>query len=81
MQIETIRQRLRALGAKPLHEQRVLRDWIQAQPHDQGRRRAEDFLPLPGRWHEGVKKPADGGRSNYNVGFYGQAPFTTQRNG
>ena len=49
MQIDTIRQRLRALGAKPLHEQRVLRDWIQAQPHDQGRRRAEDFLPLPVR--------------------------------
>ncbi|MDC8756416.1 RNA methyltransferase [Janthinobacterium fluminis] len=45
MQIETIRQRLRALGAKPLHEQRVLRDWVQAQPHDQGRRRAQDFLP------------------------------------
>ena len=49
MQIDTIRQRLRALGAKPLHEQRVLRDWIQAQPHDQGRRRAGDFLPLPVR--------------------------------
>ena len=49
MQIDTIRQRLRALGAKPLHEQRVLRDWIQAQPHDHGRRRAEDFLPLPVR--------------------------------
>jgi 23S rRNA (adenine2503-C2)-methyltransferase len=45
MQIESIRQRLRALGAKPLHEQRVLRDWVQAQPHDQGRRRPNDFLP------------------------------------
>jgi len=45
MQIDTIRQRLRALGAKPLHEQRVLRDWVQAQPHDQGRRRPNDFLP------------------------------------
>ena len=49
MQIDHLRQRLRALGAKPLHEQRVLRDWIQGQPHDQGRRRAEDFLPLPVR--------------------------------
>src|SRR5450830_1076137 len=49
MQIDHLRQRLRALGAKPLHEQRVLRDWIQAQSHDQGRRRAEDFLPLPVR--------------------------------
>jgi 23S rRNA (adenine2503-C2)-methyltransferase len=45
MQIETIRQRLLALGAKPLHAQRVLRDWVQAQPHDQGRRAAADFLP------------------------------------
>ncbi|MES2319608.1 MAG: RNA methyltransferase [Pseudomonadota bacterium] len=45
MQIDTIRQRLRALGALPLHEQRVLRDWIQGQAHDQGRRRPQDFLP------------------------------------
>ena len=45
MQIDTIRQRLRALGALPLHEQRVLRDWVQGQPHDQGRRRPQDFLP------------------------------------
>ena len=45
MQIDTIRQRLRALGALPLHEQRVLRDWIQGQAHDQGRRRPRDFLP------------------------------------
>ncbi|WP_334188247.1 RNA methyltransferase [Noviherbaspirillum sp.] len=47
MQIESIRQRLRALGAMPLHEQRVLRDWLQARPHDQGRRRPNDFLPKP----------------------------------
>ena len=45
MKIDTIRQRLRALGAQPLHEQRVLRDWVRLQPHDQGRRRAVDFLP------------------------------------
>ena len=45
MQIDLIRQRLRALGAKPLHEQRVLRDWVRAQPHEQGRRRPNDFLP------------------------------------
>jgi 23S rRNA (adenine2503-C2)-methyltransferase len=45
MQIEAIRQRLRALGAKPLHEQRVLRDWVRGEPHDQGRRRPNDFLP------------------------------------
>ena len=45
MQIESIRQRLRSLGALPVHEQRVLRDWLQARPHDQGRRRPDDFLP------------------------------------
>ncbi len=45
MHIATIRQRLRAQGALPLHEQRVLRDWIQGAAHDQGRRRAQDFLP------------------------------------
>lgn len=45
MHIATIRQRLRALGALPLHEQRVLRDWIQGAAHDVGRRRAQDFLP------------------------------------
>ncbi|MEO7497441.1 MAG: RNA methyltransferase [Massilia sp.] len=45
MRIADLRQRLRALGAMPLHEQRVLRDWVQAQPHDQGRRRPNDFLP------------------------------------
>jgi 23S rRNA (adenine2503-C2)-methyltransferase len=49
MQIDTIRQRLRALGALPLHEQRVLRDWIRGQGHDHGRRRAQDFLPRPVR--------------------------------
>ncbi|RZI44139.1 RNA methyltransferase [Herbaspirillum sp. HC18] len=45
MQIDAIRQRLRALGAMPLHEQRVLRDWVQVRPHDRGRRRPQDFLP------------------------------------
>jgi 23S rRNA (adenine2503-C2)-methyltransferase len=46
MRIEQIRQRLRAHGAKPGHEQRVLRLWSQALPQDSGRRRPEDFLPL-----------------------------------
>lgn len=45
MQIELIRQRLRVLGAKPEHEQRVLRDWVQARSHEQGRRRPDDYLP------------------------------------
>lgn len=45
MRIEDIRQRLRALGAKPIHEQRVLRLWAQALPQESGKRRPEDFLP------------------------------------
>ncbi len=49
MQIQHIRERLRALGAKPTHEQRVLRDWLQARPYDHGRRRPKDFLPQPVR--------------------------------
>ena len=37
---------MRAAGAKPVHEQRVLRHWAQALPQDAGKRRIEDFLPL-----------------------------------
>ncbi len=47
MRIEDIRQRLRALGAKPRHEQRVLRLWSQALPQDAGRREIAHFLPAP----------------------------------
>ena len=48
MRIDQLRQRLRELGAKPCHEQRVLRAWLQAQPLDSGARRQQsaDFLPL-----------------------------------
>jgi 23S rRNA (adenine2503-C2)-methyltransferase len=49
VRIEAIRERLRALGALPLHEQRVLRDWVQGAPHERGRRRPADFLPKPVR--------------------------------
>ena len=45
MRIESIRQQLRAHGAGPAHEQRVLRLWAQAKPQDSGRRRLEDFMP------------------------------------
>ncbi|MEY4710601.1 MAG: hypothetical protein RIS88_51 [Pseudomonadota bacterium] len=45
MRIETLRQRLRALGARPVHEARVLRLWTQARAQDSGRRRVEDFMP------------------------------------
>ncbi len=46
MQISTLRQRLRALGALPLHEDRVLRRWAMAQPQEGGRKQLEHFLPL-----------------------------------
>jgi 23S rRNA (adenine2503-C2)-methyltransferase len=45
MRIETLRQRLRALGANPDHERRVLRLWSLAMPQASGKRRIEDFLP------------------------------------
>ena len=43
--IESLRERLRALGARPLHEERVLRQWARAEPQAAGRRRPEHFLP------------------------------------
>jgi 23S rRNA (adenine2503-C2)-methyltransferase len=46
MQIAALRQRLRALGANPAHEQHVLRRWVQARPQDSGRRKLEYYLPL-----------------------------------
>jgi 23S rRNA (adenine2503-C2)-methyltransferase len=46
LRIDDIRQRLRALGAGPAHEARVLRLWAQALPQGSGRRKPEDFLPL-----------------------------------
>jgi len=47
MRIGQIRQRLRAHGARPCHEQRLLRAWAQALPLDSGKQRPEHFLPLP----------------------------------
>lgn len=44
MQIDTLRQRLRALGAKPRHEASVLRHWAWALPQQQ-RGAREDVLP------------------------------------
>ena len=46
MHIETIRDRLRRRGARPAHEQRVLRQWLQARPLHAGRPAAESCLPL-----------------------------------
>jgi 23S rRNA (adenine2503-C2)-methyltransferase len=49
MRLDTLRARLRALGALPLHEDRILRDWVRNAGHDHGRRRPMDFLPKPVR--------------------------------
>lgn len=46
MRIEHLRHRLRQLGAKPAHELRVLRAWIQVRSLDNRHSRAADFLPL-----------------------------------
>lgn len=44
-QLSDVRDRLRALGAGPSHERRVLRLWSNALPQDSGPRAIEDFLP------------------------------------
>ena len=46
MHIDALRHRLRALGARPVHEERVLRQWARAESQASGPRRPEDFLPL-----------------------------------
>jgi len=43
--ISDIRVHLRALGANPKHEHRVLRLWSQALPQTQGRRPLDSFMP------------------------------------
>ena len=45
MRLPELRERLRALGALPLHEHRVMRLWSNALPLTSGKRRPEDFLP------------------------------------
>jgi 23S rRNA (adenine2503-C2)-methyltransferase len=44
--IAELRAQLRSAGALPVHEERLLRVWAQALPHDSGRCKPEDFLPL-----------------------------------
>ena len=46
MHVLDLRARLRALGARPVHEERILRQWALDEPQSHGRRRPEDFLPL-----------------------------------
>jgi 23S rRNA (adenine2503-C2)-methyltransferase len=43
--VHEIRDRLRRLGARPAHEQRILRLWSQAKPQDSGSRPLESFMP------------------------------------
>ena len=45
-QISQIRNQLRCLGARPAHEQRILRLWSQAKPQNSGSRPLESFMPL-----------------------------------
>ena len=45
MRIHELKQRLRAAGAGPSHEQRILRLWSHAQPRDSGRRLPGTFFP------------------------------------
>jgi len=45
MRLLDLRERLRAVGALPLHEHRVLRLWANALPQASGKRKPQDFLP------------------------------------
>jgi 23S rRNA (adenine2503-C2)-methyltransferase len=47
MQISALRERLRSLGAGPVHEKRLLRQWAMALPLEAGKRQPEHFLPKP----------------------------------
>ena len=47
MRLEALRLRLHALGAKPEHAQRLLRDWVNALPPDAGKPRLDGWLPKP----------------------------------
>ena len=46
MRIAHLRQRLRDLGAKPCHEDRLLRGWSQVGSYDRAHSAAEGFFPL-----------------------------------
>ena len=45
MHLQDLRDRLRAHGAKPCHEEHMLRAWTHARPLDSGPRVATDYLP------------------------------------
>ncbi len=58
MRLDQLHDQLRALGAAPVHRERVIRQWVQARPLDGGRSRAEHFLPL--RLRDALPSIADG---------------------
>ncbi len=45
MRLDTLREKLLTLGARPKHTARVLRLWSQSLPQDSGRRKLESFMP------------------------------------
>jgi 23S rRNA (adenine2503-C2)-methyltransferase len=45
MRTDDLRELLRRHGARPAHEQAMLRAWLQGQPLDAGKRQPETFLP------------------------------------
>ena len=47
LRLDALRERLRALGARPVHEDHLLRRWLAAKPLEGGRHDAADFLPRP----------------------------------
>ncbi len=47
MRLDDLLLRWRALGAGPLHERRLLRQWTHALPPGAGRRKPQDWLPRP----------------------------------
>jgi 23S rRNA (adenine2503-C2)-methyltransferase len=82
MQIESVRQRLRGLGALPAHERWFLQGWTRALAPDHGRHRLQDFLPralrealpalradLDGLAHIAQRHPAADGGERLLVGL------------
>lgn len=63
--LSDLRQHLRDLGARPVHEEHLLRQWLQARPLQRGRHDAAGFLPralreaLPAlrAWLDGLARP------------------------
>jgi 23S rRNA (adenine2503-C2)-methyltransferase len=70
MRISHLRQRLRDLGAKPCHEDRLLRGWSQVCSYDRAHSPAENFFPLALR----NELPAIEAELNGLARLYGEYP-------